>query len=373
MPATSAPARPSGPEAAVDLRPVNLPPLVIGGVALAHRALLAPIAGHTDLPFRRLCRELGGVGLACTDLINCRSILMGRERAVELAATDEHDQPLCMQVYGSAADPLPEAAAWAADRGAVLVDINMGCPVDKVCKKNGGSLLLCDPDSTVELAGRVVRAVEGRVPVTAKLRLGWNQDSIVAPLLARRLVDAGIAAITIHGRTTGQRFKGIADLDGIARVREAVPDVPVIGNGDVVDPASALRMVRHCGVDGVMIARQSLRTPWVFGAVSDVLEGRPPRPEPTAADKFRVVRRHLELIVEILGEAAAIKRLSQRISWYGKSLGHVKPVKETIRLARSVDEVRGVLDAAITRLAGRPELIHVPPAEFNDLWPPADG
>ncbi|MHC4808762.1 MAG: tRNA dihydrouridine synthase DusB [Planctomycetota bacterium] len=366
MPATSSPARP--PADPGPIHPLRLPPLVIGGVALAHPVLLAPIAGHTDLPFRRLCRELGGVGLACTDLINCRSILMGREKALELAATDEHDQPLCMQVYGSANDPLPEAAAWAAGRGAVIVDINMGCPVDKVCKKNGGSLLLCDPPSTVDLASRVVAAVAGRVPVTAKLRLGWNRDSIVAPELARRLVDAGIAAITIHGRTTGQRFKGVADLDGIARVREAVPEVPVIGNGDVVDPASALRMVRHCGVDGVMIARQSLRTPWMFGAVSDVLAGRPPRPEPTAAEKLRVVRRHLDLIVETLGERAAVKRLSQRISWYGTSLGHVKPVKERIRLAESASEIRDVLAVAIERLDAAPDLLRVPPGFFR---PPA--
>ena len=214
------------------------------------------------------------------------------------------------------------------------------------------------------------------MPVTAKLRLGWNRDAIVAPDLARRLVDAGIAAITIHGRTTGQRFKGIADLDGIARVREAVPEVPVIGNGDVVDAASALRMVRHCGVDGVMIARQSLRTPWVFAAVSDVLSGRPPREEPNAAHKLRVVGRHLDLIVETLGERAAVKRLSQRISWYGTSLGHVKPVKERIRLARDASEIRDVLALAIELLDAAPHLLRVPPGFFRepgvDATRPAD-
>ncbi|MFK7960018.1 MAG: tRNA dihydrouridine synthase [Phycisphaerales bacterium] len=328
---------------------------------LSSRALLAPIAGHTDLAFRRLCRGGGGVGLASTDLLNCHSVLRERPRALELSATAEDDAPLCMQLYGAAHDPLPEAARWAVERGAVIVDINMGCPVDKVCKKNGGSLLLCDPASTVDLAGRVVRAVEGTgVPVTAKLRLGWDDDQFVAPQLARELVDVGIAAITIHGRTTVQRFKGEASLDGIARVREAVPDVPVIGNGDVDGPEAAVRMVRRTGVDGVMIARAALRTPWMFAAVDRALEGLEPGTEPTAADKFRFVRRHHELILEHHGPRAALRCLSQRIAWYGKSLGHAKPIKERIRTATSPSEIEDALDAAIERLDGRPDLLRVP-------------
>src|SRR5688572_24405481 len=189
------------------MEPLKIKPLKIGNVQLRTPLLLAPMAGFCDLPFRILCRELGGVGLASTDLLNCHSILRGTPRALELAATCEADRPLCMQLYGNSEDPLPEAARWAADHGAVIVDINMGCPVDKVAKKNGGSLLLCDVDLTVRLAERIVRAVRDRgVPVTAKVRLGWDRNRIVAPRLAVALENVGIAAVTVHGRTTEQMF-----------------------------------------------------------------------------------------------------------------------------------------------------------------------
>jgi tRNA-dihydrouridine synthase B len=244
----------------------TIPPMLrIGNVQLETPLLLAPMAGYCDLAFRVLCRSLGGVGLASTDLLNCHSILRGNRRALQLAATNERDQPLCMQLYGNDRDPLPEAAQWAVDHGAVIIDINMGCPVDKVCKKSGGSLLLCDPDRTVRLAERIVKAVECRgVPVTAKVRLGWDDSRIVAPRLARMLEDVGIQAITVHGRTTEQRFTGRARLDGIAEVVAAVRAIPVIGNGDVREPRDVLHMMQTTGCAGVMIGRGALRKPWLF-------------------------------------------------------------------------------------------------------------
>jgi nifR3 family TIM-barrel protein len=321
-----------------------MPPPALGSVQLSTPLLLAPVAGYTNLAFRLLCRELGGVGLASTDLLNCHSVLRERPRALELAATDGRDQPLCMQLYGSARDPLPEAAQWAAEHGAAIVDINMGCPVDKVAKKNGGSLLLCDVASTVDLARRVVRAVEGRgVPVSAKLRLGWSRDRIVAPELARRLEEVGIAAITVHGRTTEQRFKGRADLDGIARVVEAVAHVPVIGNGDITEPEHVTSMMHRTGCSGVMIARGALCTPWLFHRAAALLRTGVAAPEPTRAEKLRVILRHLDLMLEHHGERIAVKTLNQRISWYGKTMGHIKPLKEAVRLARSADEIRHAL------------------------------
>jgi nifR3 family TIM-barrel protein len=329
--------------------------LTIGAIRLASPLLLAPVAGYTDLAFRLLCRELGGVGLASTDLLNCHSVLRDRPRALELAATNETDQPLCMQLYGSAQDPLPEAAQWAVEHGAAIIDINMGCPVDKIAKKNGGSLLLCDVPSTVDLARRVVRAVEGRdVPVTAKLRLGWSRDRIVAPELARRLEDIGIAAITVHGRTTEQRFKGMVDLAGIARVVEAVEHIPVIGNGDVTEPEHVTNMMRRTGCSGVMIARGALRAPWVFHRAAALLQTGAAAAEPTRADKLRVILRHLDLMLEHHGERIAVQTLNQRISWYGKTMGHIKPLKETVRLARTANEIRHVLLEWLARDEQRP-------------------
>ncbi|HMN96791.1 MAG TPA: tRNA dihydrouridine synthase DusB [Phycisphaerales bacterium] len=335
---------------------MTLSPLNIGPVALATPVLLAPIAGHCDLAFRLLCRELGGVGMASTDLLNCHAVLRETPRTLDLARTLPADQPLCIQLYGNSSDPLPEAGAWAVDHGAAVVDINMGCPVDKVAKRNGGSLLLCDPPSTIRLAERVVAAVRrasaGRVPVTAKLRLGWDDRSIVAPQLAAALERSGIAAVTVHGRTTAQRFAGRANWEAIGDVVAAVHQIPVIGNGDVASAEDAVRLMRCSGCRGVMIGRGALRAPWIFREVAAVLRRERPPAEPTLAEKLRVIRRHLDLLVVHAGEQQAVRCLRQRISWYGKSMGAVKPLKEAIRLACTVDEMRITLDSAV---AGAPE------------------
>ena len=329
--------------------------LSIGPLRLDKPLLLAPIAGHCDLPFRILCRETGGVGLACTDLINCRSVLAGRDKALQLAALDPRDQPVAIQLYGNDEDPLPEAAQWAVEHGASVIDINMGCPVDKVAKKNGGSLLLCDPDRTMRLAERIVRAVDATgtaVPVTAKLRLGWSRTSIVAPRLARQLESIGISAVTVHGRTTEQRFRGSVDLEGIAAVVAAVRQIPVIGNGDVIEPEDAQRMMDITGCSGVMIGRGAMRAPWLFQRTWHLLKTGTAAPEPSVMMKLRTIRRHLELLLELTDERTAVRCLSQRISWYGKTLGHVRPLKEAIRLATSADIIRDVLEVGIERASG---------------------
>lgn len=332
----------------------------IGSIKLQTPLLLAPMAGYCDLPFRILCRELGGVGLACTDLLNCHSILKGHPRAMQLAATALADQPLCMQLYGNCQDPLPEAAKWAVDHGAVIIDINMGCPVDKVAKKNGGSLLLCDVDSTVRLAEKIVNAVRDRnVPVTAKVRLGWDRTRIVAPQLAVALENIGIAAVTVHGRTTEQMFKGQADLNGIAEVVAAVKSIPIIGNGDISEPEHVTRMMEHTGCAGVMIARGAIRSPWIFQRAENLLRTGVAASEPTLLEKIRIIRRHLELLIEHLGDHDAIMCLSRRISWYGKTMGHIKPLKEAIRVATSTQEMFDALNTGM-ELAGRREQSHEP-------------
>ena len=322
----------------------------IGSVPLKTPLLLAPMAGYCDLPFRILCRELGGVGLASTDLLNCHSILRGCATARRLAATCEQDQPLCMQLYGNSSDPLPEAARWAVDNGAVIIDINMGCPVDKVAKKNGGSLLLCDVDSTVRLAERIVNAVAPlNVPVTAKVRLGWDRSRIVAPQLAAKLENVGIAAVTVHGRTTDQFFKGSVDLDGIAAVVAAVRSIPVIGNGDITEPEHALRMMQATGCQAVMIGRGAIRSPWLFRRTEQLLNTGSAGPEPSQLEKLHIMLRHLDLLLEHLGERQAVLCMSRRVSWYGKTMGHIKVLKERIRLATSSCEIRDALQEWIDR------------------------
>ena len=320
--------------------------LRIGPVQLETPLLLAPIARHCDLPFRLLCRELGGVGLASTDLLSSRAVLRESRSSLELAATCGKDEPLCMQLYGNDEDPLPEAARWAVDHGAAVVDINMGCPVEKVTKRDGGAKLLCAPERAVRLAERVVQAVESTgVPVTAKLRLGWDKGSIVAPRIARWMEEVGIAAVTVHGRTADQRFRGPVDLEGIGEVVAEVKQMPVIGNGDVRTPEHVVNMMQRTGCRGVMIGRGAMRAPWLFRRASALLETGLCPPEPTMEEKLRIILRHLDLLIEHRGEQAAVECLRRRISWYGKTMGHVKRLKETVRLAGSVEEIREVLGA----------------------------
>jgi tRNA-dihydrouridine synthase B len=319
----------------------------IGHLELCSPFLLAPIAGHCDLAFRLLCRSLRGVGLASTDLLSSQAITHHTRKTEHLAATCAADRPLSVQLYGSCEDPMPEAAIWAIEHGADVIDINMGCPVDKVTKKNGGSLLLCRPDSTVEMARRVVHAAAPYgVPVTAKLRLGWDAHSVIAPALTQRLEDAGVAAITIHGRTTQQRFRGTVDLAGIRAVVDAARSIPVFGNGNVRTPQDAITMMQVTGCAGVMIGRAALRQPWIFRQAAAILRGAPEIDEPTMKEKLAVIAHHLDLLVQHRGEQAAVKCLNQRISWYGKTLGHSKPLKEAIRLARSAREIREALSYA---------------------------
>ncbi|MDY7107976.1 MAG: tRNA-dihydrouridine synthase [Planctomycetota bacterium] len=344
--------------------------LPLGSIRLATPLLLAPVAGYCDRPFRLLCRELGGVGLTSTALLNGRALLGADPACLAdldpacladldpacladldpacLADVDpaaESDRPLCVQLYGRADDPLPEAARRAAERGAAVIDINMGCPADKIINARGGATLLRDPESAVTLARRVVRAVEpARVPVTVKLRLGWDERHVVAPRLAADLEQAGVAGVIVHGRTAVQRFRGRVDRAGIAQVVEAVQSIPVIGNGDIRTPEDVKEMMDATGCAGVMIGRGALRAPWLFSQTEQLLRTGRPGVEPTRAEKLRIILRHLDLLLEHAGEAAAVHCLNRRISWYGRTMGHIKPLKEAVRLARTSEEIRAVLE-----------------------------
>lgn len=317
--------------------------LKIGKVQLATPLLLAPIAGYCDLSFRLIARRCGGVGLACTDLLCPEGVLRENYRSMVLSMTCEEDTPLCMQLYGANPDRLCEAARWVEDHGANVVDINMGCPVDKVTKKDGGSKLLCDPDSTVRMVERVVGVLR-HTPLTAKLRLGWDDTCIVAPQLARRLEEVGVQLITIHGRTTEMRFSGKARLDGIAQVVAAVKNIPVIGNGDVRSAADAKRMIDVTGCAGVMVGRAALSNPWIFRETDQFLrEGTLP-PPPTLAEKCQLMRDHFANIVRFRGERIALLEFRQRVSWYAKNLHPCRILRDPMRQVRTAAEFHGIID-----------------------------
>ncbi|MCB9838703.1 MAG: tRNA dihydrouridine synthase DusB [Phycisphaeraceae bacterium] len=323
-------------------------PLTIGPVALASNVMLAPVANYCDLAFRIITRAWGGVGLACTDLLSPHGLLRGTQQSLDLARTHDLDQPVGMQLYGRDPDILADGARWAVAHGATVVDINMGCPVDKVAKKNGGSLLLRDACATQRLTERVVEAVDrssgGRVPTTAKLRLGWDDDSIVAPTLARALEKIGVAAITIHGRTTEQRFRGSVRLDGIAQVVGAVENIPVIGNGDVRSPGDCVAMIERTGCAGVMIGRGAFARPWIFRDCWALQTDGAAPAEPTEHEKIESIRRYFDLMLDFRGERYALTHIRTRISWFGKALGPCKGLRMRLQGVASPEDVHAALD-----------------------------
>jgi tRNA-dihydrouridine synthase B len=332
--------------------------LRIGDVELATNLFLAPLAGYTDLAFRLVVRaasaRLGvpGVGLAFTELLCSRAILNESTKTMWLASSCPEDQPLGMQLYGCDAAVLCEAARWAESHGATTIDINMGCPVDKVAKKNGGSLLLKCPASTAELAAKVVKAV--KVPVTAKIRLGWDDASIVGPTLAVQLADVGIAAVTVHGRTTEQMFKPSVRLEGIASVVEAMkkhhPHVPVIGNGDVQSPADAKRMLDVTGCDGVMIGRGALGQPWIFRDTAHYLRtGTLPPPLPRA-ERARWVVKHFDYLLHYRGERNALTMIRSRMSWYSAHLQPWPGLRRAASELQSAQQFHDLMAAGVERI-----------------------
>ena len=297
----------------------------IGDLELATNLLLAPIAGYCDVSFRLVVRSIGGVGLACTDLLSPQGILRGTDRSMQLAATCPEDQPLCVQLFGYEPEIMADAAAWAQQHGARIIDINMGCPADKVVKRGGGVALMGDTSLATRIAAAVVKAVT--VPVTAKMRLGLDGSELVAPRLARMLVEVGIRAVTVHGRTAEQRFRGNVDQEGIAAVVRAVGDIPVIGNGDIKSPQDAADMIDRTGCTGVMIGRRALADPWIFRDTHAYqTTGEVPAP-PRLRERVDAIVQHFENLRRFSGDRTACVRFRQRISWYARMLPRSKRLR----------------------------------------------
>lgn len=291
----------------------------LGSLTLSSNLFLSPLAGYTNLPFRLVVREVGGVGLCTTDLVNARSLLEKREKAFKLIETNGADSPLAVQLFGSVPEEMRDAAAFLESRGVMSVDINMGCPVKKVCKVGGGSAMMTELDKTAALVRGMVNAV--KIPVTAKMRLGWDDDNLTAPDLARALETAGVAAIFIHGRTREQGFGGTVNLAGIRKVVEAVKSIPVIGNGDIITPQAAKKMFDETGCAGVSIGRGAFYNPWIFQHANHFIATGELLPEPSFAERVRVLCRHLDLMVEVFGEELGCRMFRKVAPWYAKRFG----------------------------------------------------
>ena len=315
--------------------------LQIGTLELETPLFLSPLAGYTNLPFRRVVRELGGCGLVTTDLVNARSLLENNRRALELVATSPDDRPWAIQLFGAVASEMRDAAKKCEDLGANAVDINMGCPVRKVCKVGGGSAMMTELAKTTELVRGMVGAV--KIPVTAKMRLGWDEKNLTAPDLAKALEEAGVSAVFVHGRTRQQGFSGRVSLGGIASVVRAVKHIPVIGNGDVTTPECAMRMIKETGCSGVSVGRGAFYNPWIFRSIAQYLAQGQSLPEPSFDERVRVMTRHLERNIEFFGEERGCVLFRKVIPWYAKRFGPANDFKKAaVRISSRTDYEQAV-------------------------------
>ena len=291
----------------------------IGSLTIPTPLFLSPLAGYTNLPFRLVVREVGGVGLCTTDLVNARSLLEKNPKAFKLIETNAADTPLAVQLFGSVPEEMRDAAILLASRGVASVDINMGCPVRKVCNVGGGSAMMTELDKTAALVKGMVDAV--KIPITAKMRLGWDDDNLTAPDLARALENVGVAAIFVHGRTREQGFGGTVNLAGIRAVVQAVQTIPVIGNGDVITPLAAKMMFDETGCAGVSIGRGAFYNPWIFQHTNHFIATGRLLPEPSFAERVRVMCRHLDLMMEVFGEELGCRMFRKVAPWHAKRFG----------------------------------------------------
>ena len=313
--------------------------LTIGNRTLPSRYFLAPLAGYTQRSFRLAVRELGGLGLATTDLVLAHTLLHGSRKSLRLIRTAPADRPLSVQLHGSDPRTIGDAARWLVDRGCEGIDLNMGCPMAKLAGSGGGARLMCDAAGAAALARTVVEAV--RVPVTVKMRLGWDRDLRTAPQLARAVEQEGVAAVTVHGRTRQQGFRGVVDLEGIAAAVDAVSAIPVVGNGDVRTVEDALHMRRVTGCAAVAIGRGALMDPWLFRKLADVAAGDEPR-EPTSDELIAFLVRHFTLM-HVDEEDDACTLFRKFAGWYGAKLGIPEDLEDRLRRFESVAEFEEIV------------------------------
>ncbi len=313
-----------------------------GPLTLKSNLFLSPLAGYTNLPFRLALREIGGLDLATTDLVNARSLLEKKHKALKLVETRLADSPLAVQLFGSVPEEMRDAALYLESVGIASVDINMGCPVRKVCRVGGGSVMMTELDKTAALVRGMTSAV--KIPVTAKMRLGWDDDNLTAPDLARALEEAGVAAIFVHGRTREQGFSGTVKLHGIRAVVQAVKRIPVIGNGDVTTPEAAKMMLEETGCAGVSIGRGAFYNPWIFRHTRHYLDHGELLPEPDFEERVRVMSRHFDLMIEVFGEELACRMFRKVAPWYSKRFGPANEFNKKVVLVSTRGEFYGILE-----------------------------
>jgi tRNA-dihydrouridine synthase B len=321
-------------------------PLRIGSIEIWPPLILAPMSGVTNRTMRALYRPFG-LGLTVTEFVSSNALAYGSKRTMEMIDQHGLEKPVSTQLWGDDPATMAKAARVVRECGADIVDINFGCPAPKVTKTNGGSACLRDPDRCEAIMRAVVGAVD--CPVTMKMRLGWSDDALVYIDVARRAQRAGVQAVTLHARTAKQFYKGEANWDHIARLKQSV-DIPVIGNGDLDDAHEAMRRMRATGVDAIMLGRATLGNPWLITQIRDLMEGRAPRPLPSASDRLGFALVHYRTMVAELGEARAVPQMRKHVALYLKGIAGAAALRERIMRLETAAESIGVLEETIVRL-----------------------
>ncbi len=305
----------------------------IGNVELDNNLILAPMAGVTNLPFRIICEKFEP-GMVCTEMASSKAIFYNDQKTRRLLNTEGEKRPISFQIFGSDEETMGYTAKYMS-KIADIIDINMGCPAPKVVKNGDGSKLLID----LEKAKRIMKVVveNSSVPVTVKIRKGWDKENIVAVQVAKIAEEVGISAITIHGRTRSEFYTGKADWDIIKEVKDSVK-IPVIGNGDIVDEETAYQMFEKTGVDGIMIGRGSFGNPWIFRNIKHFLITGEKLPSPTNSERLNIIKEHIDLAVEEKGEIA-IKELRKHIAWYTKNLKNSSEFRNSINMIETKEQL----------------------------------
>lgn len=314
--------------------------LKIGNVGLQSPFLLAPLAGITDGPFRRLCRE-AGAGLVYSEMVSAKGLWYKDKNTGGLLEILPGEGPVAYQLFGHEPEIMAFAARELDKRDNVIFDINMGCPVPKIVKNGEGSALMKNPDLAHDVVAAAVKNTSK--PVTVKIRAGWDADSINAVEVAHAVSAAGASAIAVHGRTREQYYSGKADWSVIAAVKRAV-DIPVIGNGDVTDGAAALRMMDETGCDFVMVARGALGNPWIFRELNAAWRGEPLPPPPTKEDKKHMMLRHFNDVLDLKGEYVAVREMRKHVGWYLKGVPGAAAFRGKINQINSAGELRSAIE-----------------------------